>query len=194
VWTLPQSDPPRRSRPISPAAALGRAPPRCSGLARAVAVAAPGAGGHLAAADRRCGPPQGVRALEYRRRATRQWKLCRPTIPSRSSSISTAITASSCAISSQANIRYRSQPVQRGRVDIGLTPQTNPVLPTTHSGASSQQGRRRRPRGSAERSSRPAAAGRLLWGWDRRPQCVTIVTGGLHSDGPLLVTVRSRNE
>jgi hypothetical protein len=41
------------------------------------------------------------------------------------------------------------------------------------------------------RASR-ATAGRLLW--ERRAHCATIVTGGLHSDGPLFVTVRSRNE
>jgi hypothetical protein len=31
-------------------------------------------------------------------------------------------------------------------------------------------------------------------GWDRRAHCALIVTGGLHSDGPFRVTVRSRNE
>jgi len=44
----------------------------------------------------------------------------------------------------------------------------NSFLPTARSGASSQQGRRRRPRGSAKRSSRPAHSGQVGMGWDRR--------------------------
>jgi hypothetical protein len=51
--------------------------------------------------------------------------------------------------------------------------------------------------GREDRQSGPRgrrAAGRLLWGRERRAQCARIVTGWLHSDGPFLVTVLSRNE
>jgi hypothetical protein len=63
------------------------------------------------------------------------------------------------------------------------------------------QGPQRRDRGGdaghEDRQSDPRgrrAAGRLLWGWERRAQCAKIVTGWLHSDGPFRVTVLSRNE